>query len=180
MPTPDPSRRPEPIPAQYAGALSGVTSGQLVDLATSTSQSLADGRESAEIVDALVQAGWDKEFASWYVAVYASGGSVVSTPPASAPPFAGYPRAAAIEEKGNWWDKQAAPYKEGSGSLWFHVICCQCPGVIIALLFIAFCQTETGKANGKRLLIYSLAGFAVAFVLRILITLMAISSQGGR
>jgi hypothetical protein len=86
-----------------------------------------------------------------------------------------YPRPFMEPEQGNWWDKQAAPYKQGSWWLWFHVFCCQCPGFIVALLLIAFCRTEQGKANGKRLLAYSGVGLVVAIVLRVILTVMMIA-----
>jgi hypothetical protein len=77
-----------------------------------------------------------------------------------------------LSEGGNWWDKQAAPYKPGSFYLWFHVFCCQCPGILIALLLIMFCRTPAGKESGVRLLKYSLVGCVVGIGLRILIELL--------
>ncbi len=81
------------------------------------------------------------------------------------------------EDPGNWWDKQAAPYKDGSFAIWFHVLCCQCPGIVIAVLFLMFCRTERGKENGKRLLTYSAVGLVVSILIRILIIA---GSTGGR
>ena len=173
----DPTRRPEPIPLAYANNLTNVTQAHLDELAAATTQMLASGRPASDVIQSLVQAGWDQAFTRWFVGVFASGGRVDTTPPVMMRP-ATYINpvppsmySQPVQDPGNFWDRQAAPYKEGSFAVWFHVFCCQCPGVVIALLLIAGCRTEQGKENGQRLLKYSLAGIGVAIVLRVLVTL---------
>lgn len=146
----DPSRRPEPIPLAYANILANVTKAHLDELAAATSQMLATGRPASDVIQSLVQAGWDQAFTRWFVGVFASGGRVDTTPPVVMRP---------------------APYKEGSWTLWFHVFCCSCPGIVVALILMAGCSTEEGKENGQRLLKYSLAGVGVGILLRLLLVL---------
>ncbi|HEY3782741.1 MAG TPA: hypothetical protein VGL56_16785 [Fimbriimonadaceae bacterium] len=86
-----------------------------------------------------------------------------------------YYRPPSAAQVGNWWDKQAAPYKKGSAWLWFHVFCCQVPGLIVAVLLIACCSTQEGKDNGMRLLKYSAIGFGVAVVIRIVLIGLALA-----
>jgi len=59
----------------------------------------------------------------------------------------------------NWLDKQARGYSDVM--VWLHLVLCQCPGIIVGLLFVTGCTTPEGKEKGTKLLIYSAIGIAV-------------------
>lgn len=184
MPENEPDGRPEPIPLKFRNELKGVTVAQLQELAQATSTLVTEGRTQPEMVQSLVDAGWGREFSDWYVGVFASGRTVESFPPrptvdAGRPPtLVEYPRPwTDMEPDGNWYDRQAAPYRNGSAWLWFHALCCACPGIIFALVLQSGCVTETGKANAKRLLTYSLWGLLIQFMVRVLVVSLDIATQ---
>lgn len=82
------------------------------------------------------------------------------TPGSSPTPPAGRPL--------DWLDRQALAYSEWM--FWVHLIICQCPGIVVGLLFLIACATPEGKAVGGRLLKFSLMGVLVGVLLRALIT----------
>jgi hypothetical protein len=63
----------------------------------------------------------------------------------------------------NWWDQQAASYPDWL--VYLHLCLCQCPGLIVGLLFVLLCKTPDGKQKGTQLIIFSALGFAIAFVI---------------
>jgi len=93
----------------------------------------------------------------------------------SQPPPTRSPRAGESTAEDNWWDRQAKAYSDWM--VWVHLCICQCPGIIVGLLFLLFCSTEEGKDRGKQLLLYSGIGFVVALGIRILVTLAKFGSQ---
>lgn len=81
--------------------------------------------------------------------------------------------ASAEEDEGNWLDGQASAYSDWMK--WLHLIICQCPGLIVGLLFLLGCRTSDGKKVGKQLLKFSGLGLAIAVVLRIIIETMKVA-----
>ena len=77
----------------------------------------------------------------------------------------------------NWWDGQAASYADWM--LWLHLCICQCPGLLIGLLFVLLCKTPEGKQKGTQLIIFSAIGLGVSIVLRVILTAMQVATQGG-
>jgi hypothetical protein len=90
------------------------------------------------------------------------------------PPGAGAPGQESRIEP-NWWDRQAAGYAEWM--LWVHLCICQCPGLIVGLLFSWCCRTPEGKNTGTRLLMYSAAGVGVAILVRIILAALSAVSR---
>ncbi len=89
------------------------------------------------------------------------------------------PRLAALSElqpskpdrPGNWLDGQALRYSEWM--FWVHLIICQCPGLLVSLLFLIGCATPQGKAVGRRLLKFSGIGLIIGMALRVISGLLA-------
>jgi hypothetical protein len=89
-----------------------------------------------------------------------------SSPQGPVAPAIGAPKAAAAAPAANWWDGQAASYADWL--LWLHLCLCQCPGLIVGLLFLMFCSTTAGKDKGKALLLYSGIGFVLAMIVNVI------------
>ena len=70
------------------------------------------------------------------------------------------------ERAGNWLDGQAVRYSEWM--FWVHLIVCQCPGLLVSLIFLAGCSTPEGKAVGRRLLKFSGIGLLIGTALRLI------------
>jgi len=67
---------------------------------------------------------------------------------------------------GNWLDGQALSYSDWM--CWVHLLICQCPGVVVGLLFFLGCATSEGKAIGERLLKFSGFGLIIAICIILL------------
>lgn len=87
-------------------------------------------------------------------------------PPVPAHAALPQPRPFKPERSGNWLDRQAVRYSEWM--FWVHLIICQCPGLLVSLIFLAGCATPEGKAVGKRLLKFSGLGLLIGVALRVI------------
>jgi hypothetical protein len=78
-------------------------------------------------------------------------------------------------EAGNWLDGQASHYSEFM--FWLHLILCQCPGLLVGLLFVIGCRTSAGKAVGTRLLLFSFCGILIGIGINVLVAVLGAAAH---